>query len=80
MMHDDDDEHNEKTCDLTDKIMINDCYVKITFGYDSELDRHTYRFSTCDQVGQQILRYINTLYTNGKSIDDHVQIAPDVFE
>ena len=68
----------ERTCDLTNTPMINDCYVRITFGYDSELNRHTYRFSTCDKVGQQIIQYINTLYTNGKTIDDHVHVDPDV--
>lgn len=69
---------DSRTCDLTNTPMINDCFVKITFGYDSKLNRNTYTISTCDEIGQQIIQYINTLYTNGKTIDDHVCVAPDV--
>ena len=58
-------------CDLSDKPMLNDCHVKLEFGYGSDIDGSVYHIDMTDELGHKVLDYIQTLYTNGKSINSN---------
>jgi len=73
------DPRDTRSCDLTDKQVRNDCYTKIAFGYGSELNLHTYRFVMCDEVGKKVLKYIESLYTNGKTLKDNQTIDTELY-
>ena len=74
-----DSQRDERVCHLTDTPVENDCYTKISFGYGSTLDRHNYRFVMCDEIGQKVLRYIESLYTNGKTLQDNKTIDEKLY-
>ena len=51
--------------------MIDDCYIKVEFGYGSDKDLMTYRFGPVhDEVGKKVLALIQMLLPDGKSIED----------
>ena len=66
-------------CPVTDREdMIDDCYIKVEFGYGSDLDLMTYRFGPVhDEVGKKVLGLIQLLMTNGKSVEDFVKNEMD---
>lgn len=81
MTHDTEDPREEdRRCYLTDQPVRNDCFTKIAFGYGSDLNRHTYRFVMCDEIGQKVLKYIESLYTNGKTPQDHVIVDKRMYD
>jgi hypothetical protein len=65
------DEEIDKTCPITNKQVIDDCHIKIEFGYGSDLDMTTYSFSPVhEKVGKKVLDYIKSLMPQGHSIDE----------
>ena len=51
--------------------MIDDCYIRVEFGFGSDKDLMTYRFGPVhDEVGKKVLGLIQMLMTNGKSVED----------
>ena len=65
------------TCDFTDQRKIDDCGVRIDFGYGSNRDLQAFEFSNVsDEVGERILKFINEQFTNGKDISDFVREHP----
>ena len=59
-------------CPVTDREdMIDDCYIKVEFGYGSDKDLMTYRFGPVhDEVGKKVLALIQMLMPDGKSVED----------
>ena len=59
-------------CPVTDREdVIDDCYIKVEFGYGSDLDLTTYRFGPVhDEVGKKVLGLIQMLMPDGKSVED----------
>ena len=59
-------------CPVTDREdMIDDCYIKVEFGYGSDQDLMTYRFGPVhDEVGKKVLALIQMLMPDGKSVED----------
>lgn len=65
------DEEIDSVCPITNKQVIDDCHIKIEFGYGSDLDMTTYSFSPVhDEVGKKVLDYIQSLMPKGHSIDE----------
>ena len=65
------------TCDFTDQRKIDDCGVRIDFGYGSNRDLQAFEFNNVsDEVGERILKFINEQFTNGKDISDFVKEHP----
>ena len=66
-------------CPVTDREdMIDDCYIKVEFGYGSDLDLMTYRFGPVhDEVGKKVLAVIQMLMPDGKSVEDFGQDEMD---
>lgn len=60
-----------RQCDLSDKPIQNDCHLKLEFGWGSDIDGSIYHFDLCNELGHKVLDYITTLYSNGKSINNH---------
>ena len=58
-------------CPVTDREdMIDDCYIKVEFGYGSDLDLMTYRFGPVhDEVGKKVLEAIQSLMPGSRSIE-----------
>jgi hypothetical protein len=60
-----------KKCPITNDDVIDDCHIRIEFGYGSDLDMTTYSFSPIhDEVGKKVLDYIQSLMPKGHSIDE----------
>ena len=72
------DPRDGRTCDLTDKPIINDCVVRVEFGYNSDLNGRVYHLCVHDDTGKQILQHINTLFTNNKCVDGHFIQQPTI--
>ena len=66
-------------CPVTDREdMIDDCYIKVEFGYGSDLDLTTYRFGPVhDEVGKKVLEAIQSLMPTGRSVET---VGEDVTE
>lgn len=64
--------YEEPDCPVTDrKDMIDDCYIQVEFGYGSDKDMWTYKFGPVhDVVGKKVLEAIQSLMTEGKSVED----------
>ena len=60
-------------CDVTGIDKVDDCTIRIDFGYGSTRDMESYKFEVCDHVGQVLLKYINNMYTNGKNVRHNVE-------
>ena len=65
------DEHGVR-CPITGRDdMIDDCHITIEFGYGSDKDLTTYRFSPVhDEVGKKVLEAIQSLMPEGRSVED----------
>jgi hypothetical protein len=61
-----------RTCAITNKNdVIDDCYIKLEFGYGSKRDMETYSFGPVrDKTAEKILQYIGTLLKKNKTLDD----------
>jgi hypothetical protein len=59
-------------CAITNKgDVIDDCYIKLAFGYGSKRDMETYRFGPVrDKTAEKILQYIKTLLKGDKTLND----------
>ena len=59
-------------CAITNKRdVINDCYIKLAFGYGSKRDMETYSFGPVrDKTAEKILQYIGTMLKKSKTLDD----------
>ena len=59
-------------CPVTDRTdLIDDCHIRIEFGYGSDKDLMTYKFSPVhDVVGKKVLECIQSLMPEGKSVED----------
>ena len=59
-------------CPVTDREdLIDDCYIKVEFGYGSDLDLMTYRFGPVhDVVGKKVLEVIQSLMPGDRSVED----------
>ena len=67
-----------KKCLITNEHVIDDCHIRIEFGYGSDLDLTTYEFSAVsDQVGKAALQAIQQLMTGNQSVE---QFSRDVTE
>ena len=61
----------EDPCPVTGRDdMIDDCYITIEFGFGSDKDMTTYNLGPVhDSVGKKVLETIQSLMSNGNSID-----------
>lgn len=58
-----------KKCPITNYDVIDDCHIRIEFGYGSDLDLTTYEFSAVsDQVGKALLKTIQDMMIGDQSI------------
>jgi len=58
-------------CPVTGMSTIDDCHIEIQFGYGSDMDMWTFKFSSVnDVVGKKVLEVIQSLMSEGKSVDD----------
>lgn len=65
------DEELDVTCPITNKQVLDDCHIHIEFGYGSDLDMTTYKFSPVhDEVGKKVVKYIESLMPKGHSVED----------
>ena len=65
------DKELDENCPITNKQVIDDCHITIDFGYGSDLDMTTYKFSPIhDEVGKKVLSYIQSLMPKGHSIEE----------
>ena len=59
-------------CDFTDVGTIDDCGIDINFGYGSNRDLQSFSFkNVSDGVGEKVLKFLNELFVNGKTIRDY---------
>jgi len=65
------DDRTTRVCDLTDRPIINDCNVKVEFGYGSDRDGDVYRFCVDGDEGVKILKFIESLYVNDRALCDN---------
>ena len=57
-------------CPITNKDVLDDCHITIEFGYGSDKDLFTYKFSPVhDEVGKKVLKYIQSIMPKGKSVE-----------
>jgi hypothetical protein len=65
------DEDLNITCPITNKDVLDDCHITIEFGYGSDKDMTTYRFSPVhDEVGKKVVAYIQSLMPKGHSVEE----------
>jgi hypothetical protein len=65
------DEELDTTCPITNRQVIDDCHISIEFGYGSDLDMTTYKFSPVhDEVGKKVVKYIESLMPRGHSVEE----------
>jgi len=58
-----------KKCPITNDEIIDDCHIRIEFGYGSDLDLTTFEFSpVSDRVGKAVLKTIQDLMPENISI------------
>ena len=58
-------------CAFTDNGMIDDCVIELYFGYGSNRDLQSFVFkNVSDGVGEKVLKFLNDLFVNGKTIRD----------
>ena len=58
-------------CAFTDNGMIDDCGIELYFGYGSNRDLQSFVFkNVSDGVGEKVLKFLNDLFVNGKTIRD----------
>ena len=54
--------------------VIDDCYIKVEFGYGSPRDLETYNFGPVKhEIGEDILDYITFCMSEGKTLEDFKQ-------
>lgn len=59
------------TCPITNKDVLDDCHIVIEFGYGSDKDMTTYKFSPVhDEVGKKVVAYIQSLMPKGHSVEE----------
>ncbi len=65
------DEDLNITCPITNKDVLDDCHIVIEFGYGSDKDMTTYKFSPVhDEVGKKVVAYIQSLMPKGHSVEE----------
>jgi hypothetical protein len=65
------DEDLNVTCPITNKDVLDDCHIAIEFGYGSDKDMTTYKFSPVhDEVGKKVVAYIQSLMPKGHSVEE----------
>ena len=65
------DEDLNVTCPITNKDVLDDCHIVIEFGYGSDKDMTTYKFSPVhDEVGKKVVAYIQSLMPKGHSVEE----------
>ena len=58
-------------CAFTDNGMIDDCGIELYFGYGSNRDLQSFVYkNVSDGVGEKVLKFLNDLLVNGKTIRD----------
>ena len=57
-------------CPITKKEVLDDCHIVIEFGYGSDKDLHTYKFSPVhDEVGKKVIKYIASLMPKSEDVE-----------
>jgi hypothetical protein len=76
------DEDLNITCPITNKDVLDDCHIVIEFGYGSDKDMTTYKFSPVhDEVGKKVVAYIQSLMPKGHSVEDFgVDVMDELFD
>lgn len=65
------DEYLNIVCPITNKDVLDDCHIVIEFGYGSDKDMTTYKFSPVhDEVGKKVVAYIQSLMPKGHSVEE----------
>jgi hypothetical protein len=69
-------------CPITNKDVLDDCHIVIEFGYGSDKDMTTYKFSPVhDEVGKKVVAYIQSLMPKGHSVEDFgVDVMDELFD
>ncbi len=69
------------TCPITNKDVLDDCHIVIEFGYGSDKDMTTYKFSPVhDEVGKKVVTYIQSLMPKGNSVEDFgIDVLDEMF-
>jgi hypothetical protein len=75
------DEDLNITCPITNKDVLDDCHIVIEFGYGSDKDCTTYKFSPVhDEVGKKVVAYIQSLMPKGHSVEDFgIDVMDELF-
>ena len=69
-------------CPVTNRTdFIDDCYINIQFGYGSDKDMTTYKFSPVhDEVGKKVIAYMQSLMPKGNSVEEFgVNVIDELF-
>ena len=76
------DEDLNVTCPITNKDVLDDCHIVIEFGYGSDKDMTTYKFSPVhDEVGKKVVAYIQSLMPKGHSVEEFGRnVMDELFE
>lgn len=76
------DEDLNVTCPITNKDVLDDCHIVIEFGYGSDKDMTTYKFSPVhDEVGKKVVAYIQSLMPKGHSAEEFGRnVMDELFE
>jgi hypothetical protein len=71
----------EPSCPITGREdMIDDCHITIEFGFGSDKDLTTYRFSPVhDEVGKKVLEFIQSMMTCGSIEEFGENVMDDYF-
>jgi len=57
-------------CPVTDKPTLDDCHIELQFGYGSDKDMWTYKFTSInDIVGKKVLETIQSMMPEGRSVE-----------
>jgi len=65
------------TCPITKKPILDDCHITIEFGYGSDKDCMTYKFSAVhDDVGKKVLKVIDSMIQ--PTYEDHPTLGVQV--
>ena len=58
-------------CVVTQESVIDDCSIRIEFGYGSNRDLQTFEFNPIsDELGEEILQFIKSKLNTSKRLDD----------
>ena len=58
-------------CVVTQKSVIDDCSIRIEFGYGSNRDLQTFEFNPIsDELGEEILQFIKSKLNTSKRLED----------